>query len=100
MRLVRCLLSELDAAGRTYALETPLLLSSDGITADVELGQCPHIFDGIGNSDSTRIAGALRSCFLVAAISMLEPVTSYVSRMASPTSWEQRSSKIVAGQIQ
>jgi hypothetical protein len=38
IRLVRCLLSELDAAGHTYALETPLLLSSDGIIADVELG--------------------------------------------------------------
>ena len=43
MRLVRCLLSELDAARHTYALETPLLLSSDVITADVELGQRPVI---------------------------------------------------------
>ena len=43
MRLVRCLLSELDAAGHTYALETPLLLSSDVIPADVELGQRPIV---------------------------------------------------------
>jgi hypothetical protein len=43
MRLVRCLLSELDAAGQTYALETPLLLSSDVIPADVELGQRPIV---------------------------------------------------------
>jgi hypothetical protein len=52
MRLVRCLLSELNAAGHTYVLEMPLLLSSDGIVADVELGQRPHIPDGI--SDSSR----------------------------------------------
>jgi hypothetical protein len=47
------LLSEFDTAGRTYALEIPLLLSSDVVTADVELDQRPHIFDGISNSDST-----------------------------------------------
>ena len=41
--LVRCLLSELNAAGRTYALETSLLLSVDVITADVELSQRPII---------------------------------------------------------
>ena len=33
------LLSELDAAGHTDALETPLLLSSDSIVADVEFDQ-------------------------------------------------------------
>jgi hypothetical protein len=43
MRLVRCLHSELDAAGHTYALETPLLLSSDEIVADVELSQRPIV---------------------------------------------------------
>ena len=43
MRLVRCLLSELDAAGHTYALETPLLLSSDVIPADVKPGQRPIV---------------------------------------------------------
>ena len=53
MRLVRCLLSELDAAGHTYALETPLLLSSDVIAADVELGQRLHIGDGVGKGDNT-----------------------------------------------
>ena len=37
------LLSELDAAGHTYALETPLLLSSDVIVADVELDQRPVV---------------------------------------------------------
>jgi hypothetical protein len=50
MRLVRCLLSELDAAGHTYVLETSLLLqkSSDVITADVELGQHPGIYISLG----------------------------------------------------
>jgi hypothetical protein len=56
MRLVRCLLSELDAAGRTYALETQLLLSSDVITADVELGQCPLVDRGIGILATTGIS--------------------------------------------
>jgi hypothetical protein len=44
------LLSELDAAGHTDALETPLLLSSDSVIADVELDQGPHIEDGVGKS--------------------------------------------------
>jgi hypothetical protein len=39
------LLSELDAAGYTDALETLLLLSSDSIIADVELGQGPLVTD-------------------------------------------------------
>jgi hypothetical protein len=47
------LLSELDAAGHTDALEMLLLLSSDAIVADVELDQRPHIFDGISDSSRT-----------------------------------------------
>jgi hypothetical protein len=43
MHLVRCLLSELDAAGHTDALEIPLLLTSDVIAADIELDQCPLV---------------------------------------------------------
>jgi hypothetical protein len=35
--------SELDAAGYTNALEIPLLLSSDVVTADVELDQRPLV---------------------------------------------------------
>jgi hypothetical protein len=45
------LLSELDTAGHTDALEIPLLLSSDVVAADVELDQRPHISDGISNSN-------------------------------------------------
>jgi hypothetical protein len=41
MRLVCCLVSEFDTAGLADALENPLLLSSDGIVADVELDQRP-----------------------------------------------------------
>jgi hypothetical protein len=41
--LVRCLHSEIDAAGQANALETPVLLSSDGIVADVELDQRPVV---------------------------------------------------------
>jgi hypothetical protein len=37
------LLSELDAAGHTDALEMPLLLSSDVIVADIELDQRPVV---------------------------------------------------------
>ena len=37
------LLIELDAAGHTYALEIPLLPSSDVIVADVELDQRPIV---------------------------------------------------------
>jgi hypothetical protein len=58
MRLVRCLLGELDAAGHTDALESPLLLTSDIIAADVELDQRPHIGDGIGNGDNTGAISA------------------------------------------
>jgi hypothetical protein len=48
------LLSELDAAGHTDALETPLLLSSDSIVADVELDQGLHIlWIAAKNSSST-----------------------------------------------
>jgi len=43
MRLVRCLLGELDAAGHADALETLLLLSSDEVAADVELDQRPVV---------------------------------------------------------
>jgi hypothetical protein len=43
MRLVRCLLSELNATGHADALEIPLLLISDVIAADIELGQCPIV---------------------------------------------------------
>jgi hypothetical protein len=39
------LLSEFDTAGHTDALEIPLLLSSDVVTADVELDQRPAIPD-------------------------------------------------------
>jgi hypothetical protein len=39
--LMPILLSELDAAGHTDALEIPLLLSSDVIAADDELDQRP-----------------------------------------------------------
>jgi hypothetical protein len=41
MRLVRCLLGELDTAGHTDALEFPLVFTSDDIAADVELDQRP-----------------------------------------------------------
>ena len=47
------LLSELDAAGHTDALEMPLLPSSDVIVADVELDQRPHIGDGVGTGGNT-----------------------------------------------
>jgi hypothetical protein len=40
---VRCLLSELDAAGHTDTLEIIFLLSSDVIAADVKLGQRPIV---------------------------------------------------------
>jgi hypothetical protein len=55
MRLVRCLLSELDAdaAGQADALELPLLRSFDAISADVQLDQRLHIGNGIGNGDNT-----------------------------------------------
>jgi hypothetical protein len=47
-------LSELDAAGQTDALEIPLLLSSDVVAADAELGQRPHIlWIAVNNSSST-----------------------------------------------
>jgi hypothetical protein len=45
--------SEVDAAGQANALETPLLLSSDGIVADVELDQRPVIPDGISKGGNT-----------------------------------------------
>jgi hypothetical protein len=53
--LVRCLLSEIDAPGETDALEILklLLLSADETAADVELGQRPHIGDGIGKGGNT-----------------------------------------------
>jgi hypothetical protein len=51
---VRCLHSEIDAAGQANALEAPFLLSSDGIVADVELNQRPHIGDGIGKGDNAK----------------------------------------------
>jgi hypothetical protein len=51
-RFVRCLLSELDAAGHADALEIPFLRSSDVIGADINLDQCPHILDGTGNSNN------------------------------------------------
>jgi hypothetical protein len=38
------------------APEFPLLFGWDVIAADVELGQCPHFLDGIGNSNSTHWA--------------------------------------------
>jgi hypothetical protein len=41
------LLSELDAAGHTDALEILLLHSSDAVVADVKLDQRPHIGDGV-----------------------------------------------------
>jgi hypothetical protein len=41
------LLSELDAAGQTDALEILLLLSSDVVAADVELDQRPFIGGGV-----------------------------------------------------
>jgi hypothetical protein len=48
--------SELDAAGHTYALETALLLSSDVIPADVELGQRPLVTDrDISDNRDTEI---------------------------------------------
>jgi hypothetical protein len=53
VRLVCCLRRELDFAGHADALEIPLLLSSDAIVADVELGQGPHIGDGVGKRDYT-----------------------------------------------
>jgi hypothetical protein len=45
-------LDALDAAGHTDALETPLLLSSNLIIADVELGQGPHILRTMANNSS------------------------------------------------
>jgi hypothetical protein len=39
----RCLHGEIDAAGHANALETPFLLSSDVIVADVELDERPVI---------------------------------------------------------
>jgi hypothetical protein len=55
MRLCYCvvLLSELDAAGHADALETPLLLTSDLVVADVELDQGPIVADGIGKGSNT-----------------------------------------------
>ena len=95
MRLVRCLLSELDAAGHTYALETPLLLSSDGITADVELGQCPHIGDGIGNSNNTSKAGAWWGVVLLFIVWTIEKSIVFL-----PALGKNKCPKIVIGQIQ
>jgi hypothetical protein len=45
--LMRCLHSEVDAAGHANALETPLLLRSDVIAADIELVQRPIVGGGI-----------------------------------------------------
>jgi hypothetical protein len=45
--LVRCLHSEINTAGHANALEIPLLLSPDGIFADVELDQRPIVGRGI-----------------------------------------------------
>jgi hypothetical protein len=45
IRLVRCLLSKLDAAGNADALEIPLLLSSNTVAADIKLGQRPIVGD-------------------------------------------------------
>jgi hypothetical protein len=64
MRLVRCLLGELDAAGHTYALESPLLLTSDVIAADVELDQRLHIGDSIGNSKNSFLLRPFRYALL------------------------------------
>jgi hypothetical protein len=47
MRLVH-LRSELDAAGRAYALQSLLVHSSDVITADVQLDQRPIVGMDIG----------------------------------------------------
>jgi hypothetical protein len=57
MRLVRCLHSELDAAGHADALETPLPLSPDAIVADVKLDQRSHVGDGIGKGGNTCTKG-------------------------------------------
>jgi hypothetical protein len=58
------LLSELDTAGHTDALETPLLLSSDSIVADVELDQGPIILDAdsefMGKPWSIPAVGVMR----------------------------------------
>jgi hypothetical protein len=53
VRLMRCLLSELDAAGHADALEIPLLLGSNEVSADVELDQRPHIGDGVSKGGNT-----------------------------------------------
>jgi hypothetical protein len=42
---VSAIISEIDATGHADALETPLLLSSDVIAADVELDQRPLVTD-------------------------------------------------------
>jgi hypothetical protein len=60
------LLSELDAADHTDALEIPLLPSSDVIVADVELDQRPHIGDSTGNGDNT-----LRFAWIVLLLSAI-----------------------------
>jgi hypothetical protein len=53
MGLVRCLLSELDAAGQADALELLLLRSSDAISADVKLDKRPVVlWIAVNNSSS------------------------------------------------
>jgi hypothetical protein len=47
------LLSEFDTAGPTDALEISLLLSSDVVAADGELGQRPIAADGISEGGNT-----------------------------------------------
>jgi hypothetical protein len=50
------LLSEFDTAGHTDTLEILLLLSSDVVAADIELGQRPHIlWTAVNNSSSTGV---------------------------------------------
>jgi hypothetical protein len=82
------LLSELDSAGHTDALEILLLLSSDAIAADVELHQPPHILDGIGNSDNPPWLEVLTlRRFFGMVFAIWVSVTFSVSGFQDPTSF-------------
>jgi hypothetical protein len=61
MLLVRCLHSEIDAAGHANVLETPLLLSSDLIAADVELDQRPRALTYLDISSNTALVDIIRT---------------------------------------
>jgi hypothetical protein len=71
MLLVRCLHSEIDAAGHANALETSRLLRSDVIVADVELDQRPWLLSPMpAIAIAIADVGYYRRCRLLSIITV------------------------------